>query len=114
MIDRREFVKSGVACAAMAATARRVTGNPDASVPSYLEGYEDLKGEASGRFLHLRLKDESLRFLAAEKAEPLPVADAGLERVQSRLLEALSDPSREADAREALLRFRRLVREEGL
>jgi len=42
MIDRREFIKTGVACATVAGTACPVIGKTAANIPSYLKGYEDL------------------------------------------------------------------------
>ncbi len=42
MINRREFIKAGVACAAMARAGLPVFGNAQDTPPSYLKGYEEL------------------------------------------------------------------------
>jgi len=42
MIDRREFIRTGVACTAVAATTCPAIGKSAAGVPSHLKGYEGL------------------------------------------------------------------------
>jgi DNA repair exonuclease SbcCD nuclease subunit len=77
------------------------------------EPYRALLEAEKARFSDLRVRDEGLRWRTAEAAESLEVEDAGLREVQGRLLRAMAEGTEEekAEAREALVLFRRFVRE---
>jgi len=83
---------------------------------SLFEAYRTLLDGAKVRFGDLRLRDGELRWRTAEDAEPLAVEEAGLKDVQKHLLGVMREGSEEekAEAREALVLFRRFVREAGL
>ena len=64
MIDRRQFIKSGVACAGVAVSGCSTFGKSSQKVPSYLKGYEQSMRRIRDRQLWPGLKMPNSAFYA--------------------------------------------------